>query len=131
MENTKRNCLVFKGSWNLTYFWHSSWHYFGYISGKIARPQFLEKPDVSQDTSTFISIGMPIRKELHLKNMKNMCFFWRLFFQIKKLLTFGIFNESNIRAKVYYIKKNEAYGSAIVEIAMGRRSCYFISLNIV
>ena len=32
--------------------------------------------------------------------MKNL-FFWRLLFQMKKLLTFGIVNESNIRTKVY------------------------------
>ena len=30
-------------------------------------------------------------------------FFWWLLFQMKKLLTFGIFNESNIWAKVYHI----------------------------
>ena len=36
--------------------------------------------------------------------MKNL-FFWWLLFQMKKLLTFGIFNESNIWAKIYYIKK--------------------------
>ena len=48
----------------------------------------------------------------------------------KKLLTFGIFNESNIWAKVYHIWKIEGYWSGNVEI-MGRRSCYFSSLNIV
>ena len=29
--------LLFKGSWILTYFWHSSWHYFGYIFRKITQ----------------------------------------------------------------------------------------------
>ena len=42
MENTKTASLLFKGSWILTYFWHSSWHYFGYISEKVAKPHFLE-----------------------------------------------------------------------------------------
>ena len=37
MENTKTTRLLFKGSWILTYFWHSSWHYFGYIFRKITQ----------------------------------------------------------------------------------------------
>ena len=42
MGNTKTTRLLFKGSWILTYFWHSSWLYFGYISGKVAKPHLLE-----------------------------------------------------------------------------------------
>ena len=38
--------------------------------------------------------------------MKNMCFFGGSFFK-KNLLTFGIFNESNIWAKVYHIEELE------------------------
>ena len=50
MENTKATGLLFKGSWILTNFWHSSWHYFGYISGKIAKPHILESPQKSLKT---------------------------------------------------------------------------------
>ena len=28
----------------MTYVWHSSWHYFGYISGKVVKQHFLESP---------------------------------------------------------------------------------------
>ena len=42
--NTKTTRPLFKGSWVLLYFWHSNWHYFGYISGKVAKPDFLENP---------------------------------------------------------------------------------------
>ena len=61
--------------------------------------------------------------------MKNMCILAAPFSK-NKLLTFGIFNESNIWAKVYHIWKIEGYWSVNVEI-MGRQSCYFSSLNIV
>ena len=61
--------------------------------------------------------------------MKDLCFLGTPFSK-NKLLTFGIFNESNIWAKVYHILKIEVYESIIVEIT-GRRSCYFSSLNIV
>ena len=47
MKNTKTTRLLFKGNWILTYFWHSRWHYFGYISGKVAKPHFLESPQES------------------------------------------------------------------------------------
>ena len=47
IENTKTIRLLFKGSWILSYFWHSNWHYFGYISGKVAKPHFLESPQKS------------------------------------------------------------------------------------
>ena len=53
-------------------------------------------------------------------------FFFFFFFQ---LLTFGIFNESNIWAKVYHIWEMEVQGSTIVEIT-GRRSCYFIEYRL-
>ena len=48
IENTKTTRLLFKGSWILPYFWHSNWHYFGYISGKVAKPHFLESPQKSK-----------------------------------------------------------------------------------
>ena len=69
----------------LPFFWHSNWHYFGYISRKVEKPHFLVKK------------------------------------KLKKLLEFGIFNESNIWAKVDHIWQI----STIVEIT-DRRSCYFI-----
>ena len=61
--------------------------------------------------------------------MKNLCFLAAPFSK-NKLLTFGIFNESSIWAKVYHTGKIEVYGSVIVEIT-SRRSCYFSLLNIV
>ena len=64
-----------------------------------------------------------------LQKYEKFAFFGGSFFK-KQLLTFEIFNESIIWAKVYHIWKIEVYGSTIVEIT-GRRSCYFISLNIV
>ena len=50
IENTKTTRPLFKGSWVLLYFWHSNWHYFGYISGKVAKPHFLESPQKSLKT---------------------------------------------------------------------------------
>ena len=62
-KTLKQPRLLFKGSLSLTYFWHSRWHYFGYISGKVAKTTLFRKPtEVSQSTSTFISIGLPITK---------------------------------------------------------------------
>ena len=75
MENTK---TTRQGSWILTYFWHSRWHYFGYISWKVAKPHFLKKStEVSQSTSPFISIGMPINSLL--KIWKTSVFLTALF----------------------------------------------------
>ena len=48
------------------------WLYFG-KSCKI-------RPTFSQNTPRFISIGPPITKSRSFKNMKNLCFFWRLLF---------------------------------------------------
>ena len=50
IENTKTIRLLFKGSWIWPYFWHSCWHYFGYISGKIVKPHFVESPQNSLKT---------------------------------------------------------------------------------
>ena len=47
MENTIATCLLFKGSWILSYFWHSNWQNFGYISGKVAKQYFLESQQKS------------------------------------------------------------------------------------
>ena len=47
--------------------------------------------------------------------MESLSFFLRLLF-IKKLLTFGIFNELNTWAKVYHIWEIEVYRSTSVEI---------------
>ena len=54
IENTKTTRLLFKGSWILPYFWHSNWHYFGYISGKVAKPHFLESPQKSKRAVNFV-----------------------------------------------------------------------------
>ena len=53
IENTKETHPLFKGSWVLLYFWHSNWHYFGYISGKVAKPHFLENPQNSLKTRQY------------------------------------------------------------------------------
>ena len=50
IENTKTTRLLFKDSWILLYFWHSNWHNFDYISGKVAKPHFLENPQKSLKT---------------------------------------------------------------------------------
>ena len=49
--------LLFKGSWILSYFWHSYWHYFGYISRKIEKLHFLESPQRSFSKHTDIHIN--------------------------------------------------------------------------
>ena len=121
IKNTKTTRLLYKGSWILPFFSHSNWHYFGYILGKVAKPHFLESPQKSLKTRYEITAFWKYEK---------FVFFSWLLFRMKKLLTFGIFNESNIWAKVYHIWKIEVYGSTIVEIT-GRRSCYFSSLSIV
>ena len=100
MENTKTTHLLFKGSWMLTYFWHSRWHYFGYISEKVAKPHLLESPQKSLKTrQNSYQWGRPLRNNSLLKIWKFLTFWW-LPFQMKRLLTFRNFNESNIWAKV-------------------------------
>ena len=56
--------------------------------------------------ANIILIGPRITKWRPSKNVQILCFFGGSFFQ-KKLLTFGIFNESNIWAKVCHIWKIE------------------------
>ena len=102
------------------------WLYFG-KSFKTTRLR--KSTGVSQNTPKFISIRPSIMKYRSFKNMKNLCFLATPFSK-NKLLTFGIFNESNIWPKVYHIWKIEVYGSTVVEIT-DRRSCYFSSLRIV
>ena len=121
---TKTTCQFFKGCWILAYFWQANYHNFGYILGKVAQIHFLKKP--TQNTPTFISIEPPITKLRSFKNIKNWCFLAAV---SSLWMTFWILNESNIWAKVYHIWKMEVWESTIVEIT-GRRSCYFISLNI-
>ena len=124
---TFNKTLLFKGSWILTYFWYSRWNYFGYISGKVAKPHFLESPQVSQSTSTFILTGLPIT---NFKNMKNLCFLAAPFSN-EKIANIWNFQWIKYLGKgLSYLKKWSMEGSAIVQIT-GRRSCYFISLNIV
>ena len=109
IENTKAIRLLFKDGWILPYFWHSNWHYFGYILRKVAKPHFLESPQKSLKTRPHsYQYGHPLRNKDPLKLWKT-CFFFRggLLFSKKTLLTFGIFDESNIWAKVYHIWKTE------------------------
>ena len=61
---------------------------------KVAKPHFLESPQKSLKTRYEITAFWKYEK---------FVFFWWLLFQMKKLLTFGIFNESNIWAKIYHI----------------------------
>ena len=103
IENTKTIRLLFKGSWILLYFWHSNWHYFGYISGKVAKPHFLESPQKSLKTRQH-HINRATHYEITAQKNEKSVFFWWLLFQ-KILLTFAIFDESNIWAKVYQFEK--------------------------
>ena len=77
------------------------WLYFR----KSCKTTHFRKPtEASQNTPPFILIWPPITKCFPFKNMKSLCFFGGSFFKNKKkLLIFGIFNESDICAKVYHI----------------------------
>ena len=46
-KTLKQPVYFFKSSWILLYFWHSNWHNFDYISGKVAKPHILERPEKS------------------------------------------------------------------------------------
>ena len=71
IENTKTIRLLFKGSWILPYFWHSNWHYFGYISGKVAKTHFLESSEKSLKTSQHsYQLGHPLQNNGPLKIWK-------------------------------------------------------------
>ena len=81
IEITKTTRLFFKGSWTLPYFWHSNWHYFGYVSGKVAKPHFLESPQGSfKIRQNSYQWGHPLRNNGPWKIWK-ICVFWRLLFQ--------------------------------------------------
>ena len=68
----------------MPYFWHSNWHYFGYISGRVAKPHFLESPQESlKIRQNSYQLGHPLRNNGLLKIWK-MCVFWRLLF-LKKI----------------------------------------------
>ena len=101
-------------------------------SKKSCKTTLFRKPtEISENKPTLISIEPPITKKQHFKNMKNLCFFGGSFFKKKKLLTFGIFNESNIWANIClsYLK-NWGVGVNSCWITTCQ-SCYFISLYIV
>ena len=103
MENTETTRLLSKGSWILPYFWHWNWNNFGYISGKVAKLHFLRKStEVSQNTPIFILIGPPTTNNGPLKIRKISVFLVDPFSK-SKLLTFWIFNESNIWPRFYHI----------------------------
>ena len=72
-----------------------------------------------------MSLGPFITKQRLFKKVNIFCFLADIFSK-EKLLTFRIFNESNIWA--YW--KIEVSESTIVEITR-RRNCYFILFNIV
>ena len=100
------------------------WLYFG---KSCKTTIFRKSKGVSQNRRKFISIGPPIMKFV---STIFIIHFLAAPFSKNKVLTFGIFNKSNIWAQVYHIWKIEVYVSTIVEIT-GRRSCYLSSLNIV
>ena len=118
IENTKTARLLFKGSWILPYFWHSNWHYLGNISGKVAKPYCLESPQESLKIhQSSNQRGHPLRNNGPLKIWK-MCIFLAAPFSRNNLLTFGIFNESNIWASfimfeiLRYIGQCWSYGQS-------------------
>ena len=109
MENTRKTCLLFNSSWILTYFWHSHWHYFRKYFSKSWKTTLFRKPtEISQSMSTFISISLPIKKYQPFKKNEKFVFFWRLLFQMKKLLTFGI-SINQIFGKRFIIFKKMRY----------------------
>ena len=100
-KTLKQPVYYFKGSWILTYFWHSRWHYFGYISWKVAKPHYLKKStEVSQSTSSFMSIRLPINSLL--KIWKTSVFLTALFSN-EKIADIWNFEWSNCWTKVYHI----------------------------
>ena len=85
IENTTTTRLLFKDSWILLYFWHSNWHYFGYISGKVAKPHFLESPQKSLKTRQHsYQQGCPLRNNGLLKIWK-ICVFLAAPFSNEKI----------------------------------------------
>ena len=85
LQVTSKWKTLFKGSWVLTYFWHSSWHYFGYISGKVAKPHFLESPQKSLKPRQYsYQYGCPLRNKSLLKIWK-ICVFLAAPFSNKKI----------------------------------------------
>ena len=109
MENTKTTRLYFKGRWILAYCWHSDWHNFGYVLEKVTKLHFLESPQKSLKTNQrSYQYGHPLRNNGPLEKWKICVFFCGSSKQ--KLLTFWIFNETNIWAKVYHIWKNWGIG---------------------
>ena len=61
--------------------------------GKSCKTTLFRKPiEVSQNASTFVLIGPPIMKKRPFKNMKKLCFFWRLLFQNKNCWHFEWIN---------------------------------------
>ena len=83
IENTKTIRLLFKGSWILLYFWHSNWHYFGYISGKFAKPHFSESPQKSLKTRQHQTNRATHYEITVLYNYEKFVFFWRLLQKLK------------------------------------------------
>ena len=82
IENTKTIRLLFKGSWILSYFWHSNWHHFGYILGKVAKPHLLESLQKSLKTRQHINRAIDYVITAFQK-YKKFVSFWRLLFQKK------------------------------------------------
>ena len=61
----------------MPYFWHSNWHYFGYILRKVAKPHSLESPQKSLKTRPHsYQYGHPLRNNDPLKLWKICVFFW-------------------------------------------------------
>ena len=113
MENTKTTRILFKGTWILTYVWHSRWHYLGFISGKAAKPHFLESPQKSLKIRQHsCQKGCPLRNNNLLKIWKICVFFggslfkwkncWHLEFLINQVFEkrFIIFKKMRYRGQL-------------------------------
>ena len=81
IENSKTT-QHFKGSWILPYFWHSNWHYFRYVSVKVANSHFLESPQKSLKTHQHsYQVDLPLRNNGPTKIWKICGFFGGSFFR--------------------------------------------------
>ena len=65
----------------MPYFWHSNWHYFGYISGKVAKPPFLESPQTSLKTRQHHMNRVTNYEITALWKYEKLVSFWKLLFQ--------------------------------------------------
>ena len=105
-KTLKMPLLFFKGRWILDYYWHSNWHNFGYNLGKVAKLHFPDSPQrflkarhhSYQQKHPLQNNGLWKKKKFFVVFLADLFLKW-------KLLTFWIFNKSNIWAKgLSYVK---------------------------